>query len=117
LGKSIRDRQIKKRQKGRTTKLGSLLLSGGTWTAHDLRRTLASRMGDLNIPPHVIEKGLNHSLGGLLAVYQHQEYLPERKAAFEAWGASLDLLTAPKNTNSAPAVQQDKSRMRRATRV
>jgi integrase len=116
LSKSLRDRQIKKRQKGRTTKPGSLLLSGGTWTAHDLRRTLASRMGDLNIPPHVIEKCLNHSLGGLLAVYQHQEYLPERKAAFEVWGASLDLLTAAKNANLKPAVQQDKSKTRRAAR-
>jgi len=92
LSRAVRDRQLKKKQRGRTSKLGALVLPGGRWTPHDLRRTLASRMGDLKIPPHVIEKCLNHSLGGLLAVYQHQEYLEERKAAFELWGDTLNRL-------------------------
>lgn len=60
LRRAVRNRQRNKKQKGRTSKSGFLVLSGGPWTPHDLRRTLATRMGDLKIPPHVIEKCLNH---------------------------------------------------------
>lgn len=109
LSRAVRDRQTKKKQEGRTAKTGSLLLSGGLWTPHDLRRTLASRMGDLNIPPHVIEKCLNHSLGGILAVYQHQEYLPERKVAFETWGEFLGSLVKVKLEPTDPVKKKVKS--------
>jgi integrase len=94
IGKCIRDRQRAKALRGRTKKTGVLLLDGGEWRIHDLRRTMASRMGDLGIAPYVIEKCLNHALDGILRVYQHQEYLPERKAAFERWGAELARLSA-----------------------
>ena len=30
------------------------------WTLHDLRRTMATRMADLGVQPHVIEAILNH---------------------------------------------------------
>jgi hypothetical protein len=33
------------------------------WTNHDLRRTVATRMGELGIAPHVIEAVLNHVSG------------------------------------------------------
>lgn len=62
------------------------------FTPHDLRRTMASRMGDLGHAPHVIEKCLNHALDGVLAVYQHSEWMPERRAAFDSWGAKVDEL-------------------------
>jgi|GEM_PF-967330 len=65
-----------------------------SFTTHDLRRTMASRMADLGIAPHVIEKCLNHKLEGVLAVYQRAEWLPERQAAFEAWGAKIAALLA-----------------------
>ncbi len=39
----------------------ALVLSGGKWTPHDLRRTGATIMGDLGISPDVIEKCLNHT--------------------------------------------------------
>lgn len=103
LSKIVRDRQRKVALKKRSSKTGSLLLAGGEWTPHDLRRTMASRMGDETIPPHVIEKCMNHELGGQIAVYQQQEYLAERKEAFERWGNRLDGLTktATKNTRTA----------------
>lgn len=50
---------------------------------HDLRRTAATGMQSLGIPPHVIERVLNHYQG---SPYQRFEYLEERKAALEAWG-------------------------------
>lgn len=89
VSKAIRDRMRKVPLKKRTPRTGTLLLSGGEWSPHDLRRTMASRMGDLEIEPHVIERCLNHVQQGIVGVYQRQEYLKERKAAFETWGRKL----------------------------
>ncbi len=57
-----------------------------SFTPHDLRRTMATRLAEAGIPPHVLEKMLNHKTEGALAVYNHAEYLPERKAAWQLWG-------------------------------
>lgn len=62
---------------------------GVTWTPHDLRRTMATRMSDLGVPPHIVEKCLNHSMTGVMAVYNHAEYLPERRAAWRLWARYL----------------------------
>jgi len=100
LTKAIRDRQRDVPHKGRTTKhTNALKLAGGDWSIHDLRRTMATRMGDLAILPHVVEKCLSHKMAGIMAVYNRQEYLPERKAAFEAWGAQLARLFSATDDN------------------
>jgi integrase len=70
------------------------MLSGGEWSPHDLRRTMASRMGDLGIEPHVIERCLNHIQQGIVGVYQRQEYLAARKAALMMWGEKIEALTS-----------------------
>ena len=72
-----------------TKYFGTLMLSGGKWTPHDLRRSMASRMGDLKIEPHVIEACLNHMPENLKRVYQHQQYIDERREAFRVWGDYL----------------------------
>jgi integrase len=93
LTKAVRDRQRDVPHKGRSTRYaGTLKLSGGDWCIHDLRRTMATRMGDLGILPHIVEKCLSHKMVGVMAVYNHQDYLPERKAAFSAWGDQLQRL-------------------------
>ena len=89
ISKAIRDRIRSQPLKGRTLKTGTLLLSGGEWSPHDLRRTMASRMGDLGIEPHVIERCLNHVQQGITAVYQRQEYMAARQVAFERWGNQI----------------------------
>jgi integrase len=33
------------------------------WTLHDLRRTFATRLAELGVAPHVIERLLNHVTG------------------------------------------------------
>ena len=60
------------------------------FTPHDLRRTAATRMNDLGIAPHVVEKILNHSLQGVMAVYNKAEYADERTAAMQTWGDALE---------------------------
>lgn len=60
-----------------------------TWTPHDLRRTFATRLAGLGVELHVIEKCLNHSLGGVLAVYNRHDYAVEREAATQRWADEL----------------------------
>jgi integrase len=68
-------------------------LSGVTgWRLHDLRRTCVSGMARLGVAPHVADKILNHQSGtisGVAAVYQRHEFLAERKAALDLWGAHI----------------------------
>lgn len=59
------------------------------FTPHDLRRTMSTRLADLGVAPHVVEKMLNHKMEGVMAVYNRAEYLPERRAAWRLWGAKL----------------------------
>jgi integrase len=69
----------------------ALILPGGPWTAHDLRRTAATLMQELGVLPAVIEKCLNHSEPvAIRRVYQRAEYVPERREAFARLGAHLE---------------------------
>ncbi|WP_165743068.1 tyrosine-type recombinase/integrase [Pseudoalteromonas sp. Z9A6] len=58
---------------------------------HDLRRTVATRLGDTDIgtDPIVIEKILNHQLQGVQGVYNMQEYMEKRRIALVLWGNKL----------------------------
>jgi integrase len=68
-------------------------LSGvSEWRLHDLRRTCVSGMARLGVAPHVADKILNHQSGtisGVAAVYQRHDFLGERRAAMEKWGAHV----------------------------
>ena len=102
ISKAIRDRIRAQPLVGRTTNAETLRLSGGEWSVHDLRRTFASRLGDLGVAPHVIERCLNHVQAGIVKVYQQQEYLAERKAAFDRWGTLLNKLTKAETRVAKP---------------
>ncbi len=55
---------------------------------HDLRRTAASGMAEIRIPPHFIEAVLNHRTGiikGIARVYNRFDYATEKREALEAW--------------------------------
>jgi integrase len=72
------------------------------FTLHDLRRSAATGMAALGIAPHVVDKILNHSSGkisGVAKIYNRFEYLPERKAALEAWGRHVESLIRPSPSN------------------
>lgn len=59
------------------------------FTPHDLRSTARSHLGALGVDVLVAERCLNHSLGGLVAVYDRHDYMTERRAALETWGSFL----------------------------
>jgi integrase len=58
------------------------------WRIHDLRRTLATRLCDLGIAPHVVEQILNHQSGhraGVVGIYNRSCYANEVCAALALW--------------------------------
>jgi integrase len=62
------------------------------WRLHDLRRTCVSGMARLGVAPHIADKILNHQSGtisGVAAVYQRHDFLAERRAALDLWGAHV----------------------------
>jgi integrase len=70
----------------------ALLLVGGKWTPHDLRRTGATMMGDLGVSPDVIEKCLNHTEENKVKrIYQRQKLEVEQ---LNAWNVLGDKITA-----------------------
>ena len=60
------------------------------WTAHDLRRTFATQLGEkLNVDPVVIEKCLGHKMPKIMATYNKNEMLPQRMEALEKWAQCI----------------------------
>jgi integrase len=63
-------------------------LAGKPWRLHDIRRTVATRMADIGIEPHVIEACLNHYSGhrrGVAGVYNKSSYERAVAAALARW--------------------------------
>ena len=58
------------------------------WTLHDLRRSVATGMAELGVPPHIVEAVLNHVSGhkaGIAGVYNRASYEREKRAALAMW--------------------------------
>lgn len=78
----------------------ALVLMGGKWTPHDLRRTGATIMGNLKVAPDVIEKCLNHTEENKIKrIYQRQELKVEQADAWRVLGERLDLLLSMDSSN------------------
>ncbi|MDR3441747.1 MAG: tyrosine-type recombinase/integrase [Legionella sp.] len=75
------------------------------WTPHDLRRTFATQLGEtLNIDPVVIEKCLGHKMPKIMATYNKNEMLPQRKEALEKWANFVSKLVLEPHNNDYTAV-------------
>jgi integrase len=77
-----------------------------SWTIHDLRRTVATRMGDLGVQPHIIEAVLNHVSGhrkGVAGIYNHSVYAEPKRLALAAWASHVESVASGKQaTNVIP---------------
>ena len=76
------------------------------WWLHDLRRTVATRMADIGIQPHVIEAVLNHASGhksGVAGVYNRSTYEPEKKEALTKWAEELEKIVNVGNASRKAA--------------
>lgn len=72
------------------------------FTPHDLRSTARSHLAALGVDIIVAERCLNHSLGGLVAVYDQHDYITERRAALDTWCAFLQACELGKDWNVVP---------------
>jgi len=78
----------------RSAKASALLLKGGKWTPHDLRRTGATLMTALGVLPEVAERCLNHTEENKIKrTYQRHSYIKEMAEAWLILGRSLEQLT------------------------
>jgi integrase len=62
------------------------------WTLHDIRRGVASGLGNLGVAVHVIEQVLNHQSGtksGVSGLYNRSSYEPEKRIALDRWSDCL----------------------------
>jgi integrase len=105
LTKQVGDRQRgeKDAMSNRSSRGQALILPGGKWTPHDLRRTAATVMVSLGVLPEVAEKCLNHvEQNKIKRIYQRHNYAAEMKQAWQLLGDRLDLLTNINANNVVP---------------
>lgn len=60
------------------------------FTIHDLRRTGSTLLHEAGFSSDVIEKALNHTIGGVRGVYNRAQYATQRKEMLQFWADYVD---------------------------
>lgn len=97
FGKQLADRQrpADARMSGRSKRTESLMLTGGKWTAHDLRRTAGTLMASLGVSGDVIDECLNHVIESRVRrTYIRDRRPAEQARAFDALGEKLEQIVS-----------------------
>lgn len=108
FGKQLADRQredTEQRMSRRSLNTSALTLTGGKWTAHDLRRTAATIMARLGFSGDTIDECLNHIIQSRVTrVYVRDRREADQARAFDALGQHLEGLWAgqPAESNVVP---------------
>jgi integrase len=94
ITKQIGDRQRTGALKNRSKLTGALLLSGGTWTPHDLRRTCTTLMVELGVSPDVAHLCTYHlEQDRIKRTYNRSKQQAAQAEAWRILGERLELLT------------------------
>jgi integrase len=75
------------------------------WRIHDVRRSVASGMGDLGVQPHIIEAVLNHYSGhraGVAGIYNRSPYEKEVRAALVLWSEHVTAIVEGREQKVIP---------------
>lgn len=64
------------------------------FTIHDLRRTASTLLHENGWQSDVVEKALNHTIGGVRGVYNRAEYEPQRREMLQFWADYIEQLMA-----------------------
>jgi integrase len=78
------------------------------WRIHDIRRSVATHVAELGVPPHIIEAVLNHVSGhkaGVAGTYNRASYSKEKRDALNLWAnhvANITAITLPKSPSVIP---------------
>jgi integrase len=87
----------------RVTKRIHALSNTAGWHRHDIRRTVATLLGDMGVAPHVIEVVLGHtlrtssdgsSLSRIAEIYNRSRYRPEHADAVQRLADELERIEA-----------------------
>jgi integrase len=62
------------------------------FTIHDLRRTASTLLHENGWPSDVVEKALNHTIGGVRGVYNRAEYATQRRDMLQQWADTIGAL-------------------------
>lgn len=73
------------------------------FTIHDLRRTASTLLHENGWASDVVEKALNHTIGGVRGVYNRAEYADQRKQMLQFWSDYLDRLAPAADLLLSPA--------------
>lgn len=114
ITKQIIDRQLgdvgniqKNPMNGRSKHTKALILSGGKWTPHDLRRTAGTLMTALGVLPDIADKCLNHKeQNRIRRTYLRHNYENEKREAWRLLGDRLDILTNTQATNVSTLINK-----------
>jgi integrase len=60
------------------------------FTVHDLRRTASTLLHENGWASDVVEKALNHTIGGVRGVYNRAEYAPQRREMLQFWADFIE---------------------------
>lgn len=71
---------------------------------HTLRTTVRTRLSELGVAPDVGERILGHTMGKIRSVYDKHDYIPQMRAAMEAWGRTLAALVSSQERKGANVV-------------
>jgi integrase len=72
------------------------------WRLHDLRRTARSLLSRAGVSSDHAERCLGHVIGGIQGIYDRHEYYEEKKRAYEALAAQIELIVNPPSGNVTP---------------
>jgi integrase len=67
------------------------------FTIHDLRRTASTLLHENGWASDVVEKALNHTIGGVRGVYNRAEYADQRREMLQFWADFIEKLVNDKN--------------------
>ena len=85
------------------------------WTLHDIRRSVATGLGNLGVEPHVISGILNHSLDiprVTRTTYLHTKYEPQKRQALNLWAEHVMSLVGGRDAKIVPlSARQERGRL------
>ncbi|MPT26900.1 MAG: DUF4102 domain-containing protein [Achromobacter sp.] len=64
------------------------------FTIHDLRRTASTHLHEAGWSTDIVEKALNHTLGGIRGVYNRAEYANQRRTMLQSWSDFVQTLSS-----------------------
>lgn len=67
------------------------------FTIHDLRRTASTLLHENGWPSDVVEKALNHTMGGVRGIYNRAQYADQRREMLQFWADYIESLSESRN--------------------